>query len=67
MVLVNLNSMCGAVTEGFSRARVATRSAPTCCLAAWCVPREAAESARVVLAGAEKPRLRSDSVPEAGC
>jgi len=66
MVLANLYSMCVAVTVRFSRSRVAMHSAPTCCPAAWCVPREAAESARAVLASAEKSRLRSDSVPKAG-
>jgi len=66
-VLANLYSMCVAVTVRFSRPRVAMHSAPTCCPAAWCVQREAAESARVVLAGAEKPRLRGDSVPQASC
>jgi hypothetical protein len=67
MVLANLYSMCVAVTVRFSGPRVAIHSGPTCCPAAWCVPREAAESARVVLAGAEKPRLRSDSLPQASC
>ena len=67
MFLGNLYGICVAVTVRFSWPSVAMHSAPTCCPTACCVPQEAAESVRVVLAGAEKPRLRSDSVPQAGC